>query len=183
MLDQTASCCIGLTVAEAAVLRHVGSAGAACFHRGGSAWMRMCSAWRTSSACARALCSLGVCSSTSTQAIARMVATCASVQDMTAARRFDLIKLDIEGEEKFLMEDAASRAVLCEATCVFMELHERFVKGCNATFAEFMRVRTRTTASTLPTMPALHAIAIAAALAATRRRGVQSVSLRRVFLL
>eukprot|EP00892_Ulva_mutabilis_P004679 jgi/Ulvmu1/2583/UM014_0034.1 len=62
----------------------------------------------------------------------------AALQDMTAAKKFDLIKLDIEGEEKYLMEDAASREVLCQATCVFMELHERFVKGCDAAFQAFM---------------------------------------------
>lgn len=59
---------------------------------------------------------------------------------MTAAKKFDLIKLDIEGEEKFLMEDEESKAVLCEATCVFMELHERFVKGCDDAFQSFMQV-------------------------------------------
>jgi hypothetical protein len=35
--------------------------------------------------------------------------------------RFDFIKLDIEGEEKQVLSDPASRAVLCEATCLFME--------------------------------------------------------------
>lgn len=63
------------------------------------------------------------------------------VQDMTDAKHFDLIKLDVEGEEKYLMEDPGSKAVLCEATCVFMELHERFVPGCDAAFNEFMKAR------------------------------------------
>lgn len=63
----------------------------------------------------------------------------ADLRDMTKAKHFDLIKLDIEGEEKYLMEDEGSKAVLCEATCVFMELHERFVAGCDAAFAEFMK--------------------------------------------
>lgn len=60
---------------------------------------------------------------------------------MTTAKHFDLIKLDIEGEEKFLMQDEGSKQVLCQATCVFMELHERFVPGCDAAFAEFLQVR------------------------------------------
>jgi FkbM family methyltransferase len=35
--------------------------------------------------------------------------------------RFDFIKLDVEGEEKQVLSDPASRAVLCEARCLFME--------------------------------------------------------------
>jgi hypothetical protein len=51
---------------------------------------------------------------------------------------FDFIKLDIEGIEKKILEDPPSRAVLCKATCIFMELHERLVKGCKAAFDEFV---------------------------------------------
>eukprot|EP00892_Ulva_mutabilis_P006528 jgi/Ulvmu1/4247/UM192_0007.1 len=55
------------------------------------------------------------------------------------AGRFDLIKLDIEGEEVHILPDAASRAVLCEARCIFMELHDRFEPGCTAAFHDFLQ--------------------------------------------
>jgi hypothetical protein len=51
---------------------------------------------------------------------------------------FDFIKLDIEGAEKRILVDPKSRAVLCKATCIFMELHERLTPGCQAAFNEFM---------------------------------------------
>ena len=54
----------------------------------------------------------------------QQVDTVSLVQLQAVARsgRFDFIKLDIEGEEKRILSDAASRAVLCEATCIFMEV-------------------------------------------------------------
>lgn len=64
-----------------------------------------------------------------------------AVQAQAQAGRFDLIKLDIEGEELHILPDAPSRAVLCEARCIFMELHERFEPGCNAAFTEFLEAR------------------------------------------
>lgn len=66
-----------------------------------------------------------------------------AVQEQSQAGRFDLIKLDIEGEELRILPDAASRAVLCEAVCMFMELHERFEPGCDAAFKDFLQVRRR----------------------------------------
>lgn len=30
--------------------------------------------------------------------------------------------------------------VLCNAICIFMELHERMEQGCNAAFQDFMKV-------------------------------------------
>ena len=56
------------------------------------------------------------------------------------AKHFDMIKIDIEGEEKYIMEDDESKAVLCEATCIFMELHEHFLAGTDAAFQAFMQV-------------------------------------------
>ena len=51
-----------------------------------------------------------------------------------------MIKIDIEGEEKYILEDDESKAVLCEATCIFMELHEHFLAGTDAAFQAFMQV-------------------------------------------
>lgn len=63
------------------------------------------------------------------------------MQSMTKSGRFDFIKLDVEGEEKQLLKDPSSHAVLCEALCIFMELHERFEPGCVEAFRLFLRVR------------------------------------------
>jgi hypothetical protein len=62
----------------------------------------------------------------------------AVVQEMSRAKHFDLIKLDIEGEEKHLLQDPPSIAVLCAARCIFMELHDRFEPGCEAAFQSFL---------------------------------------------
>lgn len=59
------------------------------------------------------------------------------MQEMAGAQ-LDFIKLDVEGEEKFILEDEPSVAVLCEAICVFMETHDRFVPGCTAAFNAFL---------------------------------------------
>jgi hypothetical protein len=50
----------------------------------------------------------------------------------------DFIKLDIEGEEKNVLKDPASRDVLCNAICIFMELHDRFEPGCTESFKSFL---------------------------------------------
>jgi hypothetical protein len=46
----------------------------------------------------------------------------ACVQTVARSGRFDFIKLDIEGEEKRILVDPPSVAVLCEAICIFMEV-------------------------------------------------------------
>ena len=66
---------------------------------------------------------------------------CACVQAMTKSGRFDFIKMDVEGEEKQLLKDPASHEVLCQALCIFMELHERFEPGCVEAFRVFLQVR------------------------------------------
>eukprot|EP00892_Ulva_mutabilis_P012518 jgi/Ulvmu1/9639/UM054_0071.1 len=38
--------------------------------------------------------------------------------DLTRSKKFDVIKLDIAGEEAALMREPASRAILCQATCL-----------------------------------------------------------------
>ena len=43
-------------------------------------------------------------------------------QAKVPGNKFDIIKLDIEGIEKEVLEDAASKKVLCQATCIFMEV-------------------------------------------------------------
>jgi hypothetical protein len=58
---------------------------------------------------------------------------------MVESRRLDFIKLDIETEEKRILVDPPSVAVLCEAICIFMELHERMEVGCEAAFKSFLR--------------------------------------------
>jgi hypothetical protein len=63
------------------------------------------------------------------------------MQDMTSARSFDFIKIDIEGAENFILQDEDSIEVMCNAICIFMELHERFVPGVTEVFNTFMRVR------------------------------------------
>lgn len=64
---------------------------------------------------------------------------CARVQARMPSKRFDFIKLDIEGAETGVLADEPSRAVLCKATCLFMELHERMVPGSRAAFDDFLR--------------------------------------------
>lgn len=55
-----------------------------------------------------------------------------------AGAALDFIKLDIEGEEKNILVDPPSIEVLCEAACIFMELHDRIEPGCTAAFDEFL---------------------------------------------
>jgi hypothetical protein len=57
---------------------------------------------------------------------------------MSRAKHFDFIKIDIEGEEKQILRDPPTIAVLCAANCIFMELHDRFEPGCQASFDFFM---------------------------------------------
>lgn len=60
------------------------------------------------------------------------------LRDGAPGGAFDFIKMDIEGEERWILPDAPSREVLCGAQCLFMELHERFEPGCDDAFATFM---------------------------------------------
>ena len=60
------------------------------------------------------------------------------LQELSRTGTIDLIKLDIEGEEKRVMVDPPSIEVLCEAICIFMELHERLEAGCWAAFDSFL---------------------------------------------
>lgn len=57
---------------------------------------------------------------------------------MVEAPAFDFIKLDIEGAELSILRDPASRRVLCKARCVFAELHERYMAGIEAAWANFV---------------------------------------------
>lgn len=53
-------------------------------------------------------------------------------------KKFDWIKIDIEGEEKQLFNDESSCLVLCEARCIMMELHDFITPGCQAAFDAFL---------------------------------------------
>ena len=55
-----------------------------------------------------------------------------------AGAPLDFVKLDIEGEEKNILVDPPSIEVLCEAACIFMELHDRLEPGCTAAFDDFL---------------------------------------------
>jgi hypothetical protein len=60
------------------------------------------------------------------------------LQDRTAEKKFDFIKLDIEGAEKEVLADESSCRVLCKAICILMETHDRFVPGSKAAFDTFI---------------------------------------------
>lgn len=62
------------------------------------------------------------------------------MQTMVDAPAFDFIKLDIEGEEMNILQDPASREVLCAAVCVFVELHEGFKAGTKQAWTEFVSI-------------------------------------------
>ena len=53
--------------------------------------------------------------------------------------KIDIMKIDIEGSEKNLFESNDKH--LANASFVFVELHERFVKGCNMAFKNFSKDR------------------------------------------
>lgn len=60
------------------------------------------------------------------------------MQELVPRGAFDLIKLDIEGEELHIFPDEPSRAVLCRARCLFLELHENIEIGCQAALDDFI---------------------------------------------
>ena len=75
----------------------------------------------------------------------RLLRTCVTscdrlraLQLMAANGALDFIKLDIEGAEKELLDEEASRTVLCQARCLFMEVHERYAPGVGASLAAFL---------------------------------------------
>ena len=59
------------------------------------------------------------------------------MQEMTREKRFDFVKIDIEGEEKQILRDPETAKVLCQANCIFMELHDRFEPGCKESWQHF----------------------------------------------
>lgn len=65
-----------------------------------------------------------------------------SIEDIRAShsnRKIGLLKLDIEGAEKDIFDNAAHQ--LEDIPIVFVELHERFVPGCEAAFNTFAQAR------------------------------------------
>lgn len=82
------------------------------------------------------------------------------VQEQSRYKRFDFIKLDIEGEEKQLLRDRASIDVLCEARCIFME-----VRACDHACPQSRyarRVALRTTARVFVHLVASSCLTLAA---------------------
>jgi hypothetical protein len=61
------------------------------------------------------------------------------MQTQSGQDAFDFIKLDIEGAETLILQESASRTVLCQARCIFVELHERLTPGAESAFSEFMQ--------------------------------------------
>jgi len=53
---------------------------------------------------------------------------------MTPTGAFDLIKLDIEGAERELFADPGAADIVRRAQAVLVELHDRIVSGCSASF-------------------------------------------------
>jgi Methyltransferase FkbM domain len=60
------------------------------------------------------------------------------VQDLATSKRLDFIKIDIEGEERDVFNEPESREVLCNAICIFVELHERYAVGAEDALRAFV---------------------------------------------
>ena len=61
------------------------------------------------------------------------------MQALSPTGKFDFIKFDIEGAELEILQDEASHPAICEATCIFMELHDRLRPGCTDALNFFLR--------------------------------------------
>lgn len=62
------------------------------------------------------------------------------MQGMTSQGRIDFLKLDIEGQEKFVLEDQESWPALCKVRCMAAEVHDRIEPGCSTALANFLAV-------------------------------------------
>jgi FkbM family methyltransferase len=60
------------------------------------------------------------------------------LMERARSQQLDFIKLDIEGMERDLLLEGASRRVLCQARCIFMELHDRYAPGASTAFNDFL---------------------------------------------
>jgi hypothetical protein len=62
------------------------------------------------------------------------------MQGMTRFGRIDFLKLDIEGQEKSILEDEDSWPVLCQLRCMAAELHDNLEPGTTDSLEHFLRV-------------------------------------------
>lgn len=60
--------------------------------------------------------------------------TLRQVLEMSGAERIDILKLDIEGAEKDVLDGAASDGTLEKVDTILAELHDRIVPGCSRVF-------------------------------------------------
>lgn len=58
----------------------------------------------------------------------------ADIMTYTNTQSFDFIKIDIEGSEKEIFGDPASKDWISKAKTISCELHDRMVEGCSQTF-------------------------------------------------
>ena len=65
-------------------------------------------------------------------------ATIQRLQEQAPGSAFDFVKLDVEGEENFILRDPASMDVLCEARCVIIEIHEKIAPGATHAWKNFL---------------------------------------------
>lgn len=68
------------------------------------------------------------------------------IDEILDKKRFEIIKLDIEGAEKSIFDDCGDK--LNTALIIIVELHERIISGCEASFAEFSQKYNRLTIPT-----------------------------------
>jgi hypothetical protein len=63
------------------------------------------------------------------------------LQEKSAHNVIDVMKLDVEGAEKIIFEDAKSWPTLCSLRCLSAELHG-WVQGARESWQNFLKVCT-----------------------------------------
>lgn len=72
------------------------------------------------------------------------------MQGMSTYERIDFLKLDIEGQEKYILEDEASWPVLCDVRCIAAEVHEVIEPGATDALEDFLTVCSQTLCHVFP---------------------------------
>lgn len=62
------------------------------------------------------------------------------MQSMSIYGTIDFLKLDIEGQEKYIFEDEKSWPVLCGVRCMAAEVHEKLAPGATRALEDFISV-------------------------------------------
>ena len=62
------------------------------------------------------------------------------MQNMSKSGHIDFLKLDIEGQEKYILEDKDSWPVLCTVRCMAAEVHDRLEAGATEALQTFLAV-------------------------------------------